>query len=920
LDLIASTFSLALVVGALITIPIGVLMWNRRHVKGSPAATIALAASAVWMLSYYGELHSQTVAQAEIFANLQSVGLSTIPAAWLVFILQYSRADHWLTRRNLILIGSVPVITVLMGFTNNWHHLIWVSTQLEQVGGLHRLSTVYGVGFWVFVVISNLEVGFATYLIIQLMAQAHSFYRLQAAANLTAAIIPWAASLHDLLHVGPLPYFDLTPIAFAITSTIFAWNVIRWRMGDLLPIARGVILESLEDALLVVDAAHRVVDINHVACAMIGRQSKDLVGETLHDAWPKLAEYIEDPTQKAAPDGQFTPISGRHFDVRISPLRDFGGSLMGHVYALRDVTSRVAAEAALRESETRYALAAQGANDGLWDLDLDTSEWYLSPRSRTLLGLESEEAIAGTDEAFARVHPDDLQLLKAEIELHLEGRSPHLEREFRVPKPNGGVRWILCRGLAVRGPTGQPHRIAGSLTDVSDHKAVEGQLLHASLHDSLTGLANRALLMDRLDLALGRKRRDPSKSFAILFLDLDRFKLINDSLGHLVGDLLLKEVSQRLSSTVREVDTVARLGGDEFVVILEEIENLSGAKRAAERLQEALSEPFYLDQHVVHASGSIGIALGTRPHARPEEILRDADLALYQAKSLGGGGFALFDQSMLQRAVTQFELEDDLRRALDVEGMRLHYQPIRSLASRQIMGFEALIRWEHPTRGLLHPADFLGIAEDTGLIIPIGEWVVVTALRQLRAWKGQFPGFNDLSMSINLSASQLADDNMVERVQEALQAAEVDPELLHLEITESIMIEDGVLAAHRLSQLRNLGVRVDIDDFGTGYSSLSVLHNFPVDCLKVDRSFVNRIENGGRDAKIVQTVISLADTLQLDVIAEGIETEDQLIRLMGLGCSMGQGLLLGAPQPPEAIEALLTSSVPPHQLETVDID
>jgi diguanylate cyclase (GGDEF)-like protein/PAS domain S-box-containing protein len=918
-DLIAHTFSLALVVGALITIPIGVLMWNRRHVKGSPAATIALAASAVWMLSYYGELHSQTVAQAEFFANLESVGLSTIPAAWLVFVLQYARADHWLTRRNLILIGSVPVITVLMGFTNNWHHLIWVSTQLGQVGGLHRLSTVYGVGFWVFVVISNLEVGFATFLIIQLMARAHSFYRLQAAANLTAAIIPWAASLHDLLHVGPLPYFDLTPIAFGITSAIFAWNVIRWRMGDLLPIARGVILESMEDALLVLDASHRVADVNNVACAMIGQRSQDLLGEPLHDVWPELAEYVEDPTQKAAADGQFTTSSGRHFDVRVSPLRDFGGGLMGHVYALRDVTSRVTAEAALRASETRYALAAQGANDGLWDLDLDTSDWYFSPRARTLLGLESEAPYTGFDEAFARLHSDDLPLLKAEIETHLEGHSPHLEREFRVPQPNGGVRWILCRGLAVRGPEGKPHRIAGSLTDITDHKAAEGRLRHAALHDTLTGLANRALLMDRLDHAIQRSRRDPSKSFAVLFLDLDRFKLVNDSLGHLVGDLLLKEVAQRLSSTLREVDTVARLGGDEFVVILEGIENISGAKRAAERIHEALSEPFYLDRHEVYTSSSIGIALGTRPHTRPEEMLRDADLALYQAKSLGGGRYTLFDQRMHQRAVTQYELEVDLRRALDMEGMRLHYQPICSLASRQIVGFEALLRWQHPTRGLLQPADFLSIAEDTGLIIPIGDWVMATALRQLQAWKHQFPEFSNLSMSVNFSARQMVEGNLVERVQQALDAAQLDPELFHLEITESVIIEDGVLAAHRLSQLRNLGVRVDIDDFGTGYSSLSVLHHFPVDCLKVERSFVSRIEHGGRDAKIVQAVISLAHALQLDVIAEGIETEDQLIRLMGLGCAKGQGFLLGAPQSPEAIEALLTSSVPPRQLQTIDI-
>ncbi len=358
------------------------------------------------------------------------------------------------------------------------------------------------------------------------------------------------------------------------------------------------------------------------------------------------------------------------------------------------------------------------------------------------------------------------------------------------------------------------------------------------------------------------------------------------------------------------------------MVILEGIENVAGAKRAAERIHEALSEPFHLELHEVYTSASIGIAVGGRTHVRPEEMLRDADLALYQAKSLGGGRFALFDKRMHKRAVSQFELEVDLRRALDMRSMRVHYQPVLSLATRQILGFEALLRWEHPTRGLLHPDDFLGIAEDTGLIVPIGDWVMETALRQLRDWQQRFPAFSHLSMSVNFSGRQLAEDNLVPRVREVLQATQVKPENLHMEITENIMIEDGVLAAHRLGQLRSLGVKVHIDDFGTGYSSLSVLHNFPVDSLKVERSFISRLENGGRDAKIVQTVIALAHALELDVIAEGIETEDQLIRLMGLGCSLGQGFLLGAPEPPQAVEAMLTANLPqPHrQLHGVESD
>jgi diguanylate cyclase (GGDEF)-like protein/PAS domain S-box-containing protein len=910
LDWIALAYSITLFVGSVAAVVTAAVIWRRQRGFGSAAAALALVGSSIWMLGYLGELNSTTLAPILFYTKVQYVGVAIVPSAWLAFILQYSGFKYALNRPTLALLAGVPAAMLVMVFTNDLHHWVWTTRGIIEAGPFHRLDAGFGVGFWVFVGSAYAMLAVATFLTLQLMLRAHSAYRLQVLANVLAAAVPWVASIHDLFRFGAVTYLDLTPLAFTFTSAIMAWNLLRWRMIDLLPFARGVILESMVDALVVVDAGQRVVDLNRVASSLLGRSEESVVGQPLDDAWPDLAEYVRNPTQKASTFGQLLSGQDRYFDVRVSPLRDLRGGLMGTVYALRDVSSRVATEEALRDSETRYALAAQGANDGLWDWDLRREALYLSPRAEVMLSLDKDAGDVSLETAFAKVHPDDLELLQAGIDDHLAGQSSHLEREFRVPLPTGGSRWLLCRGLAVRDASGEPYRLAGSLTDITDHKAAEGHLRYAALHDSLTGLPNRALLMDRLDHALQRTRRDASKSFAVLFLDLDRFKLINDSQGHHVGDLLLKEVAVRLVKTLREVDTVARLGGDEFVVILEGIENLSGAERAAERVQEAVTQPFNLEDREVYTSASIGIAVGNRPNVRPEEMLRDADLALYQAKSLGGGRYALFDERLHQQAVTQFELEVDLRRCLESDAMHLYYQPIRSLASRQLVGFEALLRWEHPRRGLLPPSKFLPIAEETGMIVPIGRWVLRTACSQLRAWKHQFPSLAGLSMSINASARELAEDDIVQKVKLALETAQIRPDELHLEITESIMIEDGVLAAHRLGQLRALGVQVHIDDFGTGYSSLSVLHNFPVDSLKIERSFIDRLEHGGRDAKIVEAVISLARSLDLDVIAEGIESEDQLIRLMSLGCELGQGYLLGEPQPAEAIEALLEASIP----------
>ncbi len=568
-----------------------------------------------------------------------------------------------------------------------------------------------------------------------------------------------------------------------------------------------------------------------------------------------------------------------------------------------EITERREAIEALRESEERYALAAKGANDGLWDWDIRHNRIYYSIRWKSMLGLEEQEVGSSLTDWLDRVHPADRESLEAKLTAHINGKSTQFESEYRIRHKDGAYRWVLSRGLAVRDENGTATRMVGSQTDITARKTAEEQLLFDAFHDALTGLPNRALFMDRLEHVIASARRHASYLYAVLFVDLDRFKVINDSMGHGVGDLLLIEVGQRIKSCIRPGDTVARLGGDEFAVLLEDISSADDAEEITRRVEQALAEPFHIQGHEIITSQSIGVALKSERYEWPEQILRDADIAMYQAKSNGRARHEFFDTKMHANIIDRLQLEADLRIAVErQEGFVLHYQPIINLKSGRLTGFEALVRWNHPSRNILYPLEFISLAEETGLIYPLTDWILREACRQLRAWQLRYPEDNDLRMSVNISSKMLLQNGFVDSVAQILETEGLQPGSLALEITESVLMEHTSAALDAMIRLQNMGVHIHIDDFGTGYSSLSYLHAFPVNALKIDRSFIAKLSAQGDNQEIVRTIITLAQNLHLEVIAEGVEGDHQLSTIRDLECHHGQGYLFSRPLAPADME------------------
>lgn len=693
-------------------------------------------------------------------------------------------------------------------------------------------------------------------------------------------------------------------------------------------------------------------------------------------------------------------------------------------------------------------LSVGGEIFGFWDWNFQSNEIYYSAAWKTCIGYTENEIGNHPDEWFKRVHPDDVERLKAELSVHFAGLTPYFRNEHRILHKDGSYRWMLARGVAVRDSNGKAHAIGGSISDISEKKAAEEenrrlaafprndpnpvlaadkngnliylnpaakkilkklgindpiqflpanhrfivdnclsslaserhiehhikdsifswsyhpipslgvihlyatditerhwaqeQLEQAAWHDGLTGLPNRTLFIQRVEQALKAAKKRSNGLFALLFLDLDRFKVVNDSLGHSLGDQFLIAVARRIGGCLRSGDVVARLGGDEFTILLSSIDSIDEATAFAERVQQELVLPLNLNGHQVFTTASIGIAVaaygekvaeaggGTTPHSewgrpyhQPEDLLRDADIAMYRAKAEGKARYVVFTQTMQERAIALLRLENDLRRAISEGGLAgnlelnlklltssfvLHYQPVVALDTGRIAGFEALVRWIHPQRGMISPAEFIPVAEETGLIIPLGSWVLYEACRQLKAWQEKFRGGKHLTMSVNLSGRQLSQTDLLYQIDEILQTTGIDPCYLKLEITESVLMDNAASSISVLEELRARNIGLCIDDFGTGYSSLSYLHRFPINTLKIDRSFVKEMGGDDENSEIVRAIVMLAHNLGMYVVAEGVETEKHLVQLWALQCEYGQGYFFSKPVPAADAEALVAEA------------
>ena len=657
------------------------------------------------------------------------------------------------------------------------------------------------------------------------------------------------------------------------------------------------LMDGAADAITLYDPIRDlVVDCNPAAEALFGRHRSAILGSSPG----KILSFLRTTSlSELLPLPRHGVLEGedgteRPFEVTSRLIELDGRPLLLSIF--RDQGELLRSEAELRASQERYSLAVEGAHGGVWDWNVTDGSVYYSPRWKSLLGYEDHEVGDTPGEWFRRVHPADLERMRASIAAHLDGDSPHFEDEHRVRRKDGSWTWVLARGRAVR-EEGFATRMAGSIVDVTQRKLVEERLLRAAFMDALTGLPNRALFMDRLTQIVARCRRHPDAFFAVLVLDVDRFKVVNDSLGHALGDELLTSIARRLERSVRPADTVARLGGDEFTVLLNEVSGIRGATRFAERVQAELVRPFRIGGQEVFTTVSIGVALGDATTDDAQTLLRNADLAMYQAKGNGKARHEVFDHVMHARALEQLQLETDLRKGLEREEFRLHYQPLVRLSDRRLRSFEALVRWQHPDRGLVPPGQFLGTAEETGLIVPLGSWVLRQACSALAGWRAG--GHDDLSISVNLAGRQLEQPDLVSEVAGVLEQTGVPAGSLVLEVTENVVMKHGDVATTTLERLKRLGVRLHMDDFGTGLASLAYLRSFPLDTLKIDRSFVSRMTENPEDEEIVRTIVTLGRNLNLGVIAEGIETDAQLERLKELGCDLGQGYYLARPMPEE---------------------
>lgn len=659
------------------------------------------------------------------------------------------------------------------------------------------------------------------------------------------------------------------------------------------------LFENANDIIYVHDLQGNFISVNQAGLTVFGYTQEEVSGlnigqivspEDLQKAHKQIAAKI---AGKAATSYEVAGVrkDGRKVCFEVNSRVIYENEIPVSIQGIaRDITDRKLAE---EERDRLYNVS----NDLLATIGFDGKLLHINPAWEKILDYETKDLIETS--IYDITHSDDRKVSLNQSEKMKSGEN--VSFESRLMCKDGSFRWILWNST----PMVSEQICYAVGRNITERKQAEEILHHNALYDKLTDLPNRAQFMNHLQTASELFEKDANACFAVLFLDLDRFKIINDGLGHLIGDKLLVAISQRIKSSLRPGDVVARLGGDEFTILINNVKQQSDATNVAERIQNQLSKPFRLDNYEVFSTASIGIIIADETKRKPEDFLRDADTAMYRAKESGKARYEIFDTAMHTHNINLLQMENDLRRAIERNEFKLYYQPIVSLNAPEIEEFEALIRWQHPDKGFIPPNDFIYIAEETGLIIPIGEWVLQESCRRIRDWQKQFGYDRHLAVSVNLSAKQLMHPNLIKQIRKVLKETNLCPSCLKLEVTESMVMDNAELALEVLTEICALGVRLSTDDFGTGYSSLSYLNRFPFERLKIDRSFVGKMDTDAKSEEIVRTIIKLAENLNLEVVAEGIENEHQFSRLRELGCHYGQGYLFSRPVSKKDAEKLL---------------
>ena len=927
-------FLLPYALSAAISAGVAAYCWRRRTRPGVAAFAVIAACEALWTAGYLFELASPGLRAKLFWDNFQFLPAPGIVVGFLAFALGFSGRP---VRHPRVVYGALalPLLVVAaLAFTDPLHGLMRVGTRVvDPLGPLEYGLTwvVDAAAVYIYLIQAAAFAALAAG-----WMRTHPLYRRQVNLVALGMLVPLLGVVLTLTVLADSPYRDLTPYTFAAANLVIAWGLFRRRLFDVVPVARHTVVESLSDAVYVLDASGRVVDLNPAARA--SSRLPDALGRSAREVLPLPPELAAGLHEAAAADQDVADDApgGGALQLGVHPLHGPRGERWGSVVVLRDIAERKRAEAelrrsrdqleavvgertaalveanaqllsevaarreageALRVSEESLRQIAENSSELFWLLELDRSVAYLSPAFERMWGMQPGEIRADAFEALRTVAPEHRDAVRAVVD---EGYLRPSQATYRVVHPDGTERWVQTRAAPVLDERGAVYRVAGVTADVTERKRMEDQLLHDAFHDPLTGLPNRTLFQDRLQHSLELYRRHPDRGFAVMILDLDRFKLVNDSLGHVTGDRLLAAVADRLRAAMRDGDTVARFGGDEFALLLDDVPDAGEALRGAERIRAGLAGPFALEGHELFVTPSIGIALSGVEVERPEDMVRRADTAMYRAKELGGARSEVFDRAMHARALERLRLETELRRALERGELEAAYQPIIALPGGRVAGFEALVRWRHPQRGLLAPGAFLEVAEETGLIVDIDRWMLREACTQLREWRGRYPECA-LRMTVNLSDAQFGHGGLVQFLEQTLAETGVDVDWVRLEITERALV--GRAQEALLAELRARGVQMLIDDFGTGYSSLGYLHRLPISALKVDRSFLAGPEP---NYAIVGAVVALAHNLGKEVVVEGVERTDQLDRLREMGADYAQGYLFSPPVDARAAEPLIS--------------